>query len=253
MIQVLDRGFKVLEQLAESPERAFSVGELAELIGVTSGTCFHIIRSLVELGYAQNMGSRRGYRLGPAANILKNNGGFHHKLCAVAEPLLSEFAALTGETTMLAVIQIPRRYELLRVEGDLPPNRIVAAPYNDVLVTATGRLLASYMDESQIEALIGQIGYPENGALNDVATIDEMNRRLAAIRKDEKIICEAGSDFNAQMAFPIREKGEVIAAIGCFVPHSRFVDEHRQKVIGALESTASAICDKIAGNDRYTA
>ena len=64
MIQVIERCFTILAKVAEDPQRIWSISEMAALIDVQPATCFHIVNSMVELGYMERIGMRRGSSLG---------------------------------------------------------------------------------------------------------------------------------------------------------------------------------------------
>ena len=63
-IQVLERAFHVLEQIAQEGARPHTVGELAEESGLKVQTLSKIVRTLTLLGYLENTGRKNGYILG---------------------------------------------------------------------------------------------------------------------------------------------------------------------------------------------
>ena len=63
-IQSLQRGFRILEVVTRS-DKGVAVAEIARETGLHVSTTFHLLRTLVALGYvSQETGSRK-YRLGP--------------------------------------------------------------------------------------------------------------------------------------------------------------------------------------------
>src|SRR5436309_39525 len=101
-IQSLQRGFRILEVVTRS-DKGVAVAEIARETGLHVSTTFHLLRTLVALGYvSQETGSRK-YRLGPKVFQLGAAAWSENHLAEIAAPLLAELARRTGETSHLAV------------------------------------------------------------------------------------------------------------------------------------------------------
>lgn len=241
MIQVLDRAFKILEWIAERPDKVFSTSEMASLIDVSPSTCFHIVNSLVKLGYIQRVGRYKGYKLGPGFNKLAGKNTYRKELIDNALPAMQEFARDSGETIMLAVLQGPKRYILCQVEGKHPlqfnQNLLVL---EDVYSSATGRLLLAFMTEKELDSFVGQAGLPQGSKWENVHDLAGMSALLADIRK-KKYISDPRNPHVAQIAFPIYEHGDVNVALGCFVPLYRYKGEHKKKILEVLADIARTL------------
>lgn len=241
MIQVLDRAFKILEWIAERPGKTFSISEMASLIEVSPSTCFHIVNSLVSLGYVQRIGRYKGYKLGPAFNKLAGRKAFRQELMDAALPHMHEFARESGETIMIAVLQGPKRYILCQVEGKHPlqfnQNLLVL---EDAYNTATGRLLLSFMPEEELDSFIGQAGLPRESQWKNVNDKIHLNAALAGIR-GKKYVADTQNPHIAQIAFPIYENGKATAALGSFVPLYRYKGTHKADIIESLSDISKKL------------
>lgn len=246
MIQVLERGFKILEWIAENPDTPRTIGEMAEIIEVKSPTCYHIVNTLTELGYLEQLGPRKGYRLGPAVSNFAHISSYRRNLVDVARPLLREYSAEFGETALVAVVRGPRRYIICQQDGTSPlevcEGTII---YDDIYETATGRLLLSYYSEKELQAFVGQTGMPKAGPLKGCNSIEEIKEALAEMRTGENLFCHRGG-FSVALAFPIIEKGKVIAALGSFIPKSQFEGERAELIIKRLTDITETVNQAIS-------
>ena len=63
-IQVLERAFLILEEIAKSPNTAHTVSQLSGKTGLKVPTVSKIVRTMNSLGYLEFAGRRCGYLLG---------------------------------------------------------------------------------------------------------------------------------------------------------------------------------------------
>ena len=97
MIGSLHKAFRVLELLADDQEQARPLGVIAARLGLNKATCAHVLKTLSELGYVEQLGPRQGYRLGPMAYALTRGRPYRRDLVAAAEPLMTELARQVGD------------------------------------------------------------------------------------------------------------------------------------------------------------
>lgn len=163
-IQVLERAFHVLEQIAQEGARPHTVGELAEKSGLKVQTLSKIVRTLTLLGYLENTGRKNGYILGEKLLRLAESYRDPDMLRRLVRPYLKTYAEQIGEYICFSVLRgyykrivckirakkpIPdcstrsrrRRMRLNRFPGSLwfPGPR---APARSNFTTATGRRLS---------------------------------------------------------------------------------------------------------------
>jgi DNA-binding IclR family transcriptional regulator len=67
MIQVLHRAFDILELCASDKEKAHTLSEIAEKLQLNPTTCANIIKTMVTRNYLEQVGYKKGYRLGAKA------------------------------------------------------------------------------------------------------------------------------------------------------------------------------------------
>ncbi len=208
MIQVIERFDKILQYYRRQPDRTCQLGELAELLGVSSPACSHIVKTMVELGYLRSLGTRRGYTLGPAIYLMGQANPYRH-LENIARPVMEDLAFKHNKLVVLVVENGGRRMELLclnRESSISVTTTSTQSNFHSLFGYSTGILLLSYMDEKQVKYFWDR----DNGAANALKTADfaEFRRRSAEVARAGKMI-----SINS-MGAAVRSHGSVIACLG---------------------------------------
>jgi DNA-binding IclR family transcriptional regulator len=240
MIQALQRAFDILEFLAQRGGEAAPLGDIARHAGLNASTCANLLKTLVSRSYVEQAGPRKGYVLGPMAQHLGRAGGFRSDLVQAAEPLLVALAAQVHESVVLSALHQDRLFELARAEGDsLLQLRRDLQLVESVYRAANGRLLLAYLPEDGLEGFVARVGVPGE-AWPDMASGEALRRELGAIRQAGHYE-DTREDGIARASFPVRQNGQVVAALGLYAPAVRFVGEHREQALRALAGTAESI------------
>ncbi len=103
MIQVIGRGFDIIEYLAKEGNRICTLTEIAATAGLNVGTCANIIKTLVERGYDEKVDGK-GYRLGYMFDKLSSINALKNKLVEISKVELEKLADKYNENTLLAVL-----------------------------------------------------------------------------------------------------------------------------------------------------
>jgi len=240
MIESLRKAFRVLELLADDQDQALSLGVIAERLDLHKATCAHVLKTLSELGYVEQLGPRQGYRLGPMAYALPRGRPYRRDLVAAAEPLMAELAREVRETVLLATLRRGRRFTLCQIDGtqdvQVRAEPMVAA---NVYQTATGRLLLAHARPEEVEAFVRANGLPGD-AWPEVQSDADLHAALARVREAGAVVNVTPTHVVA-IAHPIAQDECVVAALGLFLPEFRFTGEHKAAVLAGMERTAAAV------------
>ena len=95
-IQSLERAFGILEQIARAPSGA-TLSELSRRLGLHSSTVFHLVQTMVSLGYVRQMRDTKRYRIGRPLFALAATSNDDTELVSLATPALQVLSAKTGE------------------------------------------------------------------------------------------------------------------------------------------------------------
>jgi IclR family transcriptional regulator, KDG regulon repressor len=167
MIQSLDRAFQILELLntLECAKKGLGGLEISKTLGLKHPTVHNFLKSLTELGYIQQDPDTSKFRLAEKAKMLGMNMVKCKSLAMCAKPHLQMLSQLTGETSILVLLNNDQRHTIL-IEECQKPYRIAVSSTIDqnFYNTATGRILLSNMDESEYRAFQQRI--PMDFSLN---------------------------------------------------------------------------------------
>jgi DNA-binding IclR family transcriptional regulator len=193
----------------------------------------------------EQIGRRKGYRLGPTLYVLARGGGYRADLVATAEPQMRRLAAEVRETVLLAVLRGRRRFTLVQFVGTQDV-QVRAAPdvEANVYETATGRLLLAHAATEAMEEVVSALGLPGD-RWPGVVTRDDLDAALAVIRAEGRVVTVTPTHV-AAVAWPVWQDGQVAAALGLYLPEFRFVGEHRDVVLAGMARTAEAITRQLA-------
>jgi IclR family KDG regulon transcriptional repressor len=245
MIQVIHRALNVLEHLSRAGEHPSVLSDIARATGLNAATCARILSTLMGEGYVEQEGRRKGYRLGPMAYTLTARGPYRKDLVACAEPLVRELAEATGETVIVAILQQNTRYTICRTEGNHDVQvRTDAVLRDDVYPYATGRVLLAHMKPAEVDAFVVRSGLPEPTVWPEARTKAGLLAELAKVRAMSTVVTTTKNQI-AGLALPIRNDDRVVAALGLYLPASRFVGAHRESLLHSMEVTAHAISARL--------
>jgi len=239
LIQSIGRALDILECLSEAPESRLALGQVAQAVGLHPATCAHLLGTMVDRGYVENLGRRKGYRLGPMAQYLVRHQPYGSELVTAARPLLEEAAETLGEWVVLTAMAGLRRLVLLElsssartVQVDRNALRLAERAYDSASIW----LFLAYGDASRCQRFTAFHGPPEG--YSDAAALEA---RLAEIRRDGHCLYTDRQGEVAKVAFPVWQQGVVTAAVGVHLPAFRFAGPHRAAIMKALAGLAAQL------------
>jgi DNA-binding IclR family transcriptional regulator len=153
-IQSLERAFSILEEIARNSE-GISLSELSKRVGLHNSTTFHLVRTMVSLGYvAQSRDSKR-YRVGRRLFTLAAGALDEIELVNLATPVLEKLTRATGECSHFAIRSGDNIVVLAKTAGSgmfQMADRVgVVRPAH---CTALGKVLIAALSPSQRERFV---------------------------------------------------------------------------------------------------
>lgn len=101
-IQSLERAFSILEEVARNSE-GISLSELSKRVGLHNSTTFHLVRTMVSLGYVEQSKDSKRYRIGRRLFTLAAGALGEIELVSLATPVLESLTRATGECSHFAI------------------------------------------------------------------------------------------------------------------------------------------------------
>ncbi len=244
MVLVVIKALDILEYLAQTPNRAFTLTEISESLNLNQATCANILKTLVSKNFVEHLGRRKGYKLGPMAFNLTNNLDYNREIIVAAKDVMLEITEELNETSLLGVLRNQKRYILHLVNSD-QDLQVRSHTERDVYETATGRLLLAYLPKKERDNFINAHGIPSSNVWKEASERDSLEAALNKAVSEELVISRSAKHIIG-LAVPIRKKEKVIAAIGVFLPEIRFTPLRKKEIIQALRRGSAAINERLA-------
>lgn len=247
-VQSLDRAFSILEVVASHPA-GISLGQLSSKVALHNSTAHHLARTMVGLGYLRQRADNKRYQIGrkifALAAGLRNDIDF----VEIAEPILADLSAKTGESSHLAiyagneVVVVARSagtgaFQLREAPGGIRPGH----------ATALGKVLLAGVDEETRSTYLDSHGLP---SLTD-RTIVDRDRLLAEIDEIQRTrIAYDDGEFNAEVrcvAVPVLDfTGRTVAALGLSGPAWRLTLQALHRITETVQAAATDLSNELGG------
>ena len=101
-VQSIARAFAIAEEIARNRE-GISLAELSKRVGLHNSTTFHLVKTMVQLGYVSQLADSRKYRIGRRMFTLAAGALDEIELVNVATPVLEKLTGATGEYSHFAI------------------------------------------------------------------------------------------------------------------------------------------------------
>ena len=218
-VQSLARAFGIMEEVARSRD-GISLAELSKRVGLHNSTTFHLVRTMVSLGYIRQLKDDKRYRIGRPLFALAASALDEIEMVSLATPVLEDLSRETGESGHFAVrmgdsvvviarTAAPGAFQLTERVGVVRPAHC----------TALGKVILAALRPDQLDRFLGRIELT-------VVTPKSITE-LDALRTDIDEVRSSGvafdyGEFNPEVrcvAVPVKDvTGQVIGAIGISGP-----------------------------------
>lgn len=180
----VEKSLSVLSALADGKNLPVTVSDLAKAVGINRSTCSHIVKTLVENGYAQRVSHKEGYVLGPEAYRLSRFGQYENATVEICRPVMKWLHKKTGQAIVLSVIQNEEKYIITLIDKERKIfKEDETIRIDDIYRTATGRVLLANMEEEDVKKIYGKYGAPKKKEWEGVDTYEKLLSALGKIGK----------------------------------------------------------------------
>ena len=101
-VQSLARAFSIMEEIARNRD-GIGLAELSKRVGLHNSTTFHLVKTMVSLGYVRQMKDLKRYRIGRPLFALAASALDEVEMVSLATPILEELSRETGESAHFSV------------------------------------------------------------------------------------------------------------------------------------------------------
>lgn len=218
-IQSLERAFAILEQVAGRRD-GINLAELSKAVGLHNSTAFHLLKTMVQLGYVSQMRESKRYRIGSRLFTLAAGALEENSLLEIATPVLEKLTRETGEAAHFAIRSGSEVVVIARTTGSgMLQLAVRAGAARPAHATALGKVLLAALppqDLAQFLAGMEMRRYTPKTIVGREAFL----RELEEVRK--RGIAFDDGEFDAELrcvAVPVYDfAGRVAGAIGISGP-----------------------------------
>jgi IclR family transcriptional regulator, KDG regulon repressor len=234
-VQSLARAFSILEEVARSRD-GINLAELSRKVGLHNSTTFHLVKTMVSLGYIRQIKDDKRYRIGRPLFALAANALDEIEMVSLATPVLESLSRETGESGHFAVPMGDSVVVIARTAGtgafQLTERVGVVRPAH---CTALGKVILAALKPELLDGFLKRV---ELAPVTQNSITD-----AAALRKNIEDVRQSGiafddGEFNPEVrciAVPVKDfTGQIMGAVGISGPIWRLN-------IQALQSRAQAV------------
>ena len=241
-VQSIGRAFAILEEVARN-RHGIGLAELSKRVGLHNSTTFHLVKTMVSLGYVRQLKDSKRYRIGRPLFALAASALDELEMTSLATPVLEDLSRETGESAHFSVRMGDAVVVLARTSGpgafQLTDRVGVVRPAH---ATALGKIMLAALTPEQFERFLQRAEFKAFTA-KTIRSAEALRREIAEVRRAGHAIDDG--EFDAEMrcvALPVRDfSGQVIGAIGISGPVWRLSIEALQKRVRVVRAAADRL------------
>ena len=100
-LQSIGRAFAILEEVARNRD-GIALADLSKRVGLHNSTAFHLVKTMVSLGYIRQIKESKRYRIGRPLFALAASALDEMEMVSMATPVLDDLSRETGESSHFA-------------------------------------------------------------------------------------------------------------------------------------------------------
>lgn len=241
-VQSLGRAFGIMEEIARHRD-GIGLAELSKRVGLHNSTTFHLVKTMVSLGYVRQLKDTKRYRIGRPLFALAASALDEVEMTSLASPVLEALSRETGEGTQFAVrsgdavVILARRsgqgaFQLADRVGGIRPAHC----------TAIGKMMLASLTPEQFERFLARAELKANTP-KSIVKASELRREIEKVRQAG--MATDNGEFDVELrcvALPVRDfSAQVIGTIGLSGPVWRLSDAVLEKHARAVRAAAARL------------
>jgi IclR family KDG regulon transcriptional repressor len=248
-VQSLGRAFAILEEVARHRE-GIGLAELSKLVGLHNSTTFHLVKTLVTLGYIRQEKESKRYRVGRPLFALAANCLDEIEMVNVATPILEDLSRETGESSHFAVRMGDAVVVIARTSGpgafQLTDRVGVVRPAH---CTALGKVILAALRPDQLARFLERVELKPSTD-KSITEIPVLLREIEEVRRGGMAFDDG--EFNLEVrcvAVPVRDfTGNIVGALGISGPIWRLSLQALQSRAKNVQAAADRLSAEFGGS-----
>lgn len=244
-VQSVARALSILE-LFNDRRLQLTTNEIAGLTGLNRGTTYRFCRTLLSLGYLEEVGSST-FRPGIKCISLAQAALGSRDIVQIGTPLLQSLRDRLHETVNMAILDDTEVVYVARIlNSDLVTLRLVVGSRLPTYATSMGRVMLAFLPPDEANAILDRsdIQPLTNATLVDRA---DLQRELQRIKKLGYAYNDQGVAVGVRgIAAPILDgKGRAVAAVNLSIARPLTPDEVKNDLAPEVMATAAQISARV--------
>jgi len=241
-VQSISRAFAIMEEIARNRD-GIGLAELSKRVGLHNSTTFHLVRTMVSLGYVRQLKESKRYRIGRRLFALAANALDEVEMTSLATPVLEDLSRETGESSHFSVRMGDDVVVMARTGGpgafQLTDRVGVVRPAH---CTALGKIMLAAMKPEQFESFVDRAELKARTP-NTITTAERLRREVTEVRRTGVAFDDGEFDTELRcVALPVRDfTGQVIGALGISGPVWRLSTDMLQKRVRFVRAAAERL------------
>ena len=252
-VQSIGRAFAILEEVARNRD-GIALADLSKRVGLHNSTTFHLVKTMVSLGYIRQIKESKRYRIGRPLFALAASALDEMEMVSMATPVLDDLSRETGESSHFASRMSDAVVVMARTPGpgafQLTDRVGVVRP---AYCTALGKVILAALRPDQLDRYLDRI---ELKALTSktITSPQRLRRELQDVRRAG--IAFDDGEFNNEVrcaAMPVYDfSGQVVGAIGISGPVWRLSIQVLQSKARDLSEAAKQLSEAFGASRTST-
>ncbi|MGB2593937.1 MAG: IclR family transcriptional regulator [Pseudolabrys sp.] len=252
-VQSIGRAFAILEEVARNRD-GIALADLSKRVGLHNSTTFHLVKTMVSLGYIRQIKESKRYRIGRPLFALAASALDEMEMVSMATPVLDDLSRETGESSHFASRMSDAVVVMARTPGpgafQLTDRVGVVRP---AYCTALGKVILAALRPDQLDRYLDRIELKELTS-RTITSPQRLRRELQDVRRTG--IAFDDGEFNNEVrcaAMPVYDfSGQVVGAIGISGPVWRLSIQALQSKARDLSEAAKQLSEAFGASRTST-
>jgi IclR family acetate operon transcriptional repressor len=243
-VPALEGGLSILETLGAVPQ--LGVSELAKKLGLSKGSAYRLLATLVRRGYVEKTADSDRYQLTYRLVALGGRAADRFGLREIAHPVMERLRSETGETVNLGVLDGFRTVSVHLVESSRPLSIHMRIGGVSAHATSTGKILLASLDPAELARRVAGRRL-ERITDRTIRSRAALAAELARVRAQGFAVDDEECSLGLRcVGAPIRDhRGAVVAALSLVAPCQRLSPAALPAMIATVRAAAREVSHRL--------
>lgn len=248
-VQSIGRAFAILEEVARNRD-GIGLAELSKRVGLHNSTTFHLVKTMVSLGYVRQLRESKRYRIGRPLFALAASALDEIEMVSLATPILEDLSVKSGQSSHFAVHMSDAVVVMARTAGpgafQMTDRVGLVRPAH---CTALGKVILAALRAEQLDRFLERADLKPHTS-KSITDIASLRREIAEVRRTGMAFDDGEFDPEVRcVAVPVQDfTNQVIGAIGISGPVWRMSIPTLQGLVPVVRDAAQRLSAEFGSN-----